>query len=48
MTLYKLCCASLRMVARTPYDPTDYQRVLFVAESFAAMERQVVDWLERA
>lgn len=37
----------LEEVSRTPYDPTDYQRVLFVAESFTSMERQVVEWLER-
>jgi len=31
------------VIARTPYDPTDYQSVLFVAESFGAM----VDEIER-
>lgn len=32
-------------IARTPYDPTDYQKVLFVAESFDDMVRRVEDWL---
>lgn len=36
----------LQKVARTPYDPTNYQKVLFVAPSFAEMVRQVRDWLE--
>ena len=35
----------LDVMARTPYDPTDYQKVLFVAPSFAAMVRQLEDWL---
>jgi phenylalanine-4-hydroxylase len=38
----------LEVMARTPYDPTDYQKVLFVAPSFAAMVRQLEDWLARA
>jgi phenylalanine-4-hydroxylase len=38
----------LEVMARTPYDPTDYQKVLFVAPSFAAMIRQLEDWLAAA
>ena len=33
-------------IARTPYDPTNYQKVLFVAPSFPEMERRVAGWLE--
>ena len=33
-------------IARTPYDPTSYQKVLFVAPSFAEMEKRVSGWLE--
>ena len=33
-------------VAATPYDPTSYQKVLFVAKSFRQMAREVGDWLE--
>ena len=33
-------------IARTNYDPTDYQKVLFVAPTFAEMEKRVGDWLE--
>jgi phenylalanine-4-hydroxylase len=36
----------LERVARTPYDPTDYQKVLFVAESFEGMVREVEAWLQ--
>ena len=36
----------LEKVARTPYDPTDYQKVLFVAPSFQEMARRVGGWLE--
>jgi len=32
-------------ISRTPYDPTDYQKVLFVAESFEGMVREVETWL---
>jgi len=39
---------NLEVMARTPYDPTDYQKVLFVAPSFAAMIRQLEDWLAAA
>jgi phenylalanine-4-hydroxylase len=30
----------------TPYDPTDYQKVLFVAPSFAEMADRVCEWLD--
>ena len=36
----------LAEIAKTPYDPTSYQKVLFVAPSFAEMEKRVADWLE--
>jgi len=36
----------LAEIAKTPYDPTNYQKVLFVAPSFTEMERRVGDWLE--
>src|SRR5689334_18963174 len=32
-------------IAATPYDPTRYQESLFVAPSFAEMERDVLRWL---
>lgn len=35
----------LELAAATPFDPTDYQRVLFVAESWEAMVRDVSGWL---
>ena len=35
-------------IVSTPYDPTRYQENLFVAPSFAAMERDVLRWLESA
>jgi phenylalanine-4-hydroxylase len=38
----------LDVMARTPYDPTDYQKVLFVAPSFAAMVQQLETWLAAA
>ncbi len=34
-------------IAETPYDPTDYQAVLFVAESFTAMVDEIARYLER-
>jgi phenylalanine-4-hydroxylase len=37
----------LEKVSITPYDPTNYQKVLFVAPSFRQMAREVGDWLER-
>ena len=33
-------------IARTAYDPTSYQKVLYVAPSFAEMEKRVGGWLE--
>lgn len=33
------------VIAETPYDPTDYQRVLFVAESFGEMAKRAMEWL---
>jgi phenylalanine-4-hydroxylase len=36
----------LEKVSRTPYDPTNYQKVLFVASSFRQMAREVGQWLE--
>ena len=33
-------------IAQTPYDPTSYQKVLFVAPSFTEMEKRVGGWLE--
>ncbi len=35
----------LEVMARTPYDPTDYQKVLYVAPSFDDMVRQLEAWL---
>lgn len=34
-------------MARTPFDPTDYQRVLFVAPGFRQMVDSLSAWLER-
>ena len=34
-------------IVNTPYDPTQYQSVLFAASSFSAMAGAVTDWLER-
>jgi phenylalanine-4-hydroxylase len=36
----------LDRIAETPYDPTDYQKILFVAPSFSEMLRQTEDWIE--
>ncbi|MEO8348628.1 MAG: phenylalanine 4-monooxygenase [Acidobacteriota bacterium] len=36
----------LAEIARMPYDPTSYQKVLFVAPSFPEMEKRVAGWLE--
>lgn len=33
-------------MVETPYDPTDYQNTIFVADSFADMARGLLDWLE--
>jgi phenylalanine-4-hydroxylase len=38
----------LEVMAHTPYDPTDYQKVLFVAPSFDHMVRGLDAWLARA
>ncbi len=38
----------LEAMARTPYDPTDYQKVLYVAPSFGEMVRRVEEWLAAA
>jgi phenylalanine-4-hydroxylase len=35
----------LQRIAATPYDPTDYQKVLFVAPSFRRMVRALEEWL---
>jgi phenylalanine-4-hydroxylase len=37
----------LDRVAATPFDPSDYQRWLYVAESFDAMEAALGAWLEK-
>ena len=37
----------LDVVGQTPFDPTDYQRLLFVAESFDALEAAIHAWTER-
>ena len=36
----------LAEIARTAYDPTSYQKALFVAPSFSEMEKRVGGWLE--
>ncbi|HEV8232063.1 MAG TPA: phenylalanine 4-monooxygenase [Thermoanaerobaculia bacterium] len=38
----------LSEIARTNYDPTNYQKVLFVAPSFSEMEKHVGGWLEES
>jgi phenylalanine-4-hydroxylase len=37
----------LDVIAETSFDPTDYQRRLFVADGFEALERTSLDWLRR-
>ncbi|TMQ09799.1 MAG: hypothetical protein E6J90_37275, partial [Deltaproteobacteria bacterium] len=37
----------LDVMAETPFDPTDYQRRLFVAPSFEAMKHGVLAWLAK-
>jgi phenylalanine-4-hydroxylase len=37
----------LEVMAQTPYDPTDYQKILFVAPSFAEVVRRLDAWLAR-
>lgn len=41
----RLAPFDLEVMARTPYDPTDYQSILFVAPSFAEMVRRLDAWL---
>jgi phenylalanine-4-hydroxylase len=36
----------ITQIARTNYDPTTYQKALFVAPSFSEMEKRVGGWLE--
>jgi phenylalanine-4-hydroxylase len=36
---------SIERIIATPFDPTDYQRVLFVAPSFSQMVEEVMGWL---
>lgn len=36
----------LEVMARTPFDPTDYQGTLFVADSSAALVRELNAWLD--
>jgi phenylalanine-4-hydroxylase len=42
----ELAAFDIERIAHTPYDPTDYQKVLFVAESFEGMVRDLEAWLE--
>lgn len=37
----------LDVMAETPFDPTDYQRTLFVAPGFDAMRDELLAWLDR-
>jgi phenylalanine-4-hydroxylase len=37
----------LDVMAETPFDPTDYQRMLFVAPSFEAMKHDLLAWLAK-
>ncbi|HEX3766163.1 MAG TPA: hypothetical protein VHW23_46025, partial [Kofleriaceae bacterium] len=37
----------LDVMAATPFDPTDYQRTLFVAPSFEHVRRELLAWLDR-
>ena len=39
---------SIDEVLATPYDPTDYQRVLFVVTSFESMCDALESWLANA
>jgi phenylalanine-4-hydroxylase len=41
----KLVPLDLGVVAHTPYDPTDYQKVLFVAEGWERVVTDVTNWL---
>jgi phenylalanine-4-hydroxylase len=37
----------LARVVATPYDPTQYQKIFFVAESFTQLADELSGWLER-
>jgi phenylalanine-4-hydroxylase len=37
----------IETIASTPYDPTQYQKQLFVAPSFDALTNDLVDWLDK-
>ncbi len=41
----QLAAFDVEVMAQTPYDPTDYQPVLFVAPSFAQAVRKLETWL---
>ena len=43
-----LVAFDLEVMAHTPYDPTDYQKILFVAPSFDEMVRRLDSWLARS
>jgi phenylalanine-4-hydroxylase len=43
----KLLPFDIETIKRTPYDPTQYQGTLFVAESFDALERDLCGYLDR-
>lgn len=43
----KILPLDLEQMAALPYDPTDYQKVLFAAESFPEMADRVTEWLDR-
>ena len=47
MTHAELLPLDFDVVAKTPYDPTDYQRVLFVAPSLDALPTLLREWLAR-
>jgi phenylalanine-4-hydroxylase len=46
-TAAELVPFDLDVMADTPFDPTDYQRTVFVAPSFEAMKHALLDWLAR-
>lgn len=46
-TAAELVPFDLDVMAQTPFDPTDYQRTLFVAPSFDAMKHELLAWLAR-
>lgn len=43
----KLLPFDIDTIRKTPYDPTQYQGTLFVAESFDALERELCEYLEK-